>query len=64
MKKYFANSIINYTQAVSLNPNDAVYNNRGDTHSTLGGKQRAIADLQKVANLYQGKEIQVFIKNQ
>lgn len=46
-------AIADYTRAVELNPNLAdAYGNRGILLYNLGNKQRAIADLQRAADLF------------
>ncbi|WP_082801150.1 tetratricopeptide repeat protein [Cylindrospermopsis raciborskii] len=50
----YRGAIDDYTQAIKLNPNDALaYYNRGIARSNLGDNQGAIADLQKAADLFQ-----------
>ncbi len=43
-----------YNEAIRLNPQYATaYNNRGNSYSDLGEDQKAIADFQQAANLFQ-----------
>jgi tetratricopeptide (TPR) repeat protein len=46
-------AIVDYTQAIHLDPHDAdAYYNRGLARSALGDQRGAIADYQKAAGLY------------
>ena len=47
-------AIVDYNQAIQLNPNYAnAYYNRGLAYQQLGENQRALADFREAARLYQ-----------